>query len=654
MNKKHVLAAICIAVNGTFMYAQDSEKGQKVEELEEVVISDSKFKLDREKSGKVITKITQQELAKSQGQSVATILNSVAGIEINGNNSAPGQSLGYFVRGGRNRQVVIRVDGVTVSDPSTITGEFDLRLLSVDQIEEIEILKGASSTLYGSGASTAVINITTKKAKTDNIAANFQASIGSNQSQEDQDYDISEFVNALGVSGTLNKFTYNLGFSNHFADGLSAAEKLSDDNSDIIFIEDRFSRYNTNARIGYAFSKAFSLQVFGNINEYKNEFDGGAGSDAFNDASSRQLQAGFLAEYSYKNGAFVLNNSYSLLDREFLADFYGTRNESRFYSYDIYNKYQLNNTVYTVIGVNGSNSDYNGFSAASRNDEFALTINDHQADFDIIDPYVNVVYTSDFGLNVNAGARLNMHSEYGNHMVYSVNPSYVYKFEDKSVKFLGSYSTAYITPSLFQLYSPNYGNTDLEPEENTTIEGGVEFTSNSNIRASAVYFTRKEENFVNFIDIGGFVFQYENIDNTFHTSGLEIEVEAKLLDNALSLNANFTYTKLDDDEELSPVRIPEIKANAGIGYQLCPKSFTSLNFQYVDDRDDSFFNSNTFTSDAVVLESYMLFDWYINYQLLDNMKVFASVANITNEEYQELYGFSTRGRNARIGFSLNF
>jgi vitamin B12 transporter len=39
---------------------------------------------------------------------------------------------------------------------------YDLRLLPVEQIESIEIMKGASSTLYGSGAATGVINITLK------------------------------------------------------------------------------------------------------------------------------------------------------------------------------------------------------------------------------------------------------------------------------------------------------------------------------------------------------------------------------------------------------------------------------------------------------------------------------------------------------------
>ncbi|RZS93498.1 TonB-dependent receptor plug domain-containing protein [Aquimarina brevivitae] len=652
MNKSKVLAALCIAVNGAFLFAQQKETEQDVEALETVVISDSKFALEREKSGKVITTISQQELERSQGQSVATVLNRVAGIEINGSSSAPGQSLSYFIRGGRNRQVVIRVDGLTVSDPSFITNEFDLRLLAVDNIANIEILKGASSTLYGSGASTAVINITTKKPKDNRINANFQSTIGTNQSQEDQDYDLSEFVNSVGLNGTLHKLTYVVGFSNHFADDLSAAEKLPNDTSDATFKDDAFSRYNVNARVGYTFSEAFKLEVFGSLNEFKNQFDSGAGADAEFDSDSEQMEAGFVATYSYKNGNFVINNRYSLLERTFLADTYATLTDSRFYSYDMYNKYSIDNTFYTVVGVNGSNSDYNGFSAASRNDDFVQTINDNQADFDIIDPYANLVYTSDFGFNINVGARLNIHSEYDNQLVYSINPSYSYTFDNSYIKGLFSYSTAYITPSLFQLYSPNFGNTDLEPEENSTIESGIEFSRNNNLRLSVVYFSRKEKNFVNFVDTGGFVFQYQNVSEDFDTYGLEVEATAKLLDNKLDVSGNFTYTNLDDVQ--SSVRIPEIKANANIGYQLSSKAYSSLNFQYVDARDDSFFNLNTFSSEDVVLDSYMLFDWYVNYQLLENMKIFAAVTNITNEEYQELFGFGTRGRNAKIGFNLSF
>ena len=51
------------------------------------------------------------------------------------------------------------------------------------------------------------------------------------------------------------------------------------------------------------------------------------------------------------------------------------------------------------------------------------------ATFTLIDPYFNMVYVSDFGLNINTGARLNNHSEYGSKLVYSLNPSFKKLFE---------------------------------------------------------------------------------------------------------------------------------------------------------------------------------------------------------------------------------
>jgi vitamin B12 transporter len=58
-------------------------------------------------------------------------------------------------------------------------------------------------------------------------------------------------------------------------------------------------------------------------------------------------------------------------------------------------------------------------------------------------------------------------------------------------------------------------------------------------------------------------------------------------------------------------------------------------------------------NEEVILKSYNLLDFYISQNILDNkMKLFANVANIFNEDYQELYGYSTKGRNFNVGFSL--
>ncbi len=651
MNKKNFFWTVFLALGTSFVFGQETQVNEEVTELEEVIISDSKFELKREQSGKVITKIGAKELERSQGQSVANVLSRVAGVVINGNNSGAGKDLGYIIRGGRNRQVVIRVDGVTVSDPSILSGEFDLRLLSVNQVKEIEILKGASSTLYGSGAGTAVINITTKQESKEKIAANFQSSIGTNQSQDKVNYDINEFTNLTSVNGTLGKVSYLASFSNQYTDGISSAKKLEENTSVSNFGDDATSKYNVNARLGYRFNSNLKLGFFGNLDQFSSDLDSGAGVDGENKSSNRQLRAGANLEYKYPNGSLTLITSYALLDREFKTDF-PSKSESRFYTFDVYNKYNFNNEIYTVIGVNGSNSDYNGFNASGRNAILLQTINDNQADFDIVDPYINAVYSSDFGLNINAGARLNVHSTYGTHIVYNVNPSYTYKLNNNYIKGLASYSTAYITPSLFQLYAAGFGNKDLNPEENTTIETGIEFSSNKKHVFSLVYFTRFEKNFVDFVDTGNFVFQYQNVDEDFTTRGLEFEANSKLLDDKLSLRGNFTYTKVDED--VSNIRIPEYAINANVGYQLTNKTYTSLSYQYSDKRDDNFYNNVTFASEPKTLDAYHLLDFYISHQLMNNFNIFGAVSNITNENYQEVFGYSTRGRNVRVGFSLKF
>ena len=79
-----------------------------------------------------------------------------------------------------------------------------------------------------------------------------------------------------------------------------------------------------------------------------------------------------------------------------------------------------------------------------------------------------------------------------------------------------------------------------------------------------------------------------------------------------------------------------------------------LAYQFNDDREDVFFISNTFVSETVNLDSYMLLDFYISHKIIKNkMTVFANVTNIFNEEYQELFGFTTRGRGVNLGFNLN-
>ena len=636
-----VFGILCLGIS-VFGFAQQQTDSLKIQQLDEVVVTDSKFKLKREHSGKVITKITQQDLQQSQGKTIAQIINETAGIEINGTKSNAAQNLSYFVRGGRNRQVLILIDGIAVTDASQIANDYDLRLLDADQVESIEILKGASSTLYGSGAAAAVINIKLKDASKNLISANFKSVLGSNQSQSENNYTIKNFKNSVSVNGTLNRFNYLASFGHQFADGLSAVSNGKE--------ADVFNSINGNLKLGYNFSEAFKTTVYGSFDKIKADFDDGfVFADADNRLRTDQYRIGIAQEYNYNNGSITLNAAYNTIERD-IASGFPSQFKSEGFVADLFNRYNFNDKFYTVFGLNVQENEMESFSIPFGSTDFEQSINPDNASFTIIDPYANAVYASNFGLNINAGIRLNNHSEYGSHLVYSINPSYRNDVSFGYIKTLASYSTAYITPSLFQLFEPTYGNVDLQPEENTTFEVGAELGIKDKATFNLVYFNRRETNFIDFIDLGSFVFQYNNIDESFTASGIEFTADYKFSNN-LKLSANATYTKVEDDLNL---RIPELKINAKLDYHLNEATFMSLSYQFNDDRKDAFFNSTTFESEEVNLKSYGLLDFYINHKIIKNkMALFANVTNILNEEYQELFGYTTKGRNLTIGFNLS-
>ncbi|HEX9825324.1 MAG TPA: TonB-dependent receptor, partial [Flavobacteriaceae bacterium] len=353
-------------------------------------------------------------------------------------------------------------------------------------------------------------------------------------------------------------------------------------------------------------------------------------------------------EFKYKNGSLTLNVAFNSVKRK-IESSYPAEYNANSYVADVFNRNNFNERFYTVLGLNAQKNEMESFTIPFGANALEQSINANDANFTIVDPYANVVYVSDFGLNINTGLRLNHHSEYGNHLVYSINPSFRKEVGFGYIKGLTSYSTAYITPSLYQLFEPTYGNLDLKPEENTTIELGAEVNVKDKATFSLVYFNRKEHNFIDFVDLGNFVYQYKNVDTDFTARGVELTTSYRFSEH-ISLNANATYTRVEEDLNL---RIPKFKANARVDYKICEATFFSLAYQFNDDRKDVVFNSLTFVNENVTLKSYSLLDAYLSHDILGGkMKLFANLTNMFNEDYLELFGFSTKGRNVTVGFNL--
>ncbi len=619
MNTKNYVFAACLLA-GLSLYAQ-----QQPEELDEVVVSDSKFELRRENSGKVVNVITEEQLRQNQGKTVAQVINTLSGVEINGSRSNAGQSLGTYVRGGNNRQVLIVIDGVQVSDPSAIANDYDLRLLDINNIARIEILKGAASTLYGSGAATAVISITTKKASKKKIAASFTSTAGTNEAQENRNLTIKDFQNQVNVNGTLDKLTYTAGFGNQYTDGLSAVRSGSE--------KDPFSRYNANVKLGYALRENLNVSVYGVYDHFNAAYDNSFPlEDADFDSKTDQKRVGLSSAYQYGKGSLTINAAYNSVARSFISNFPNAY-QADSYILDVYNRYNFNDMFYTVLGFNyvEGRTDFGEKKQNNRN----------------TDPYINAVFVSDFGLNFNAGARLNNHNTYGSNLVYNLNPSYSLDMDKGYLKFFGSYATSFITPSLTQLYGPFGANPDLNPETDRSIEGGLEYKIATGFRISGTYFDRREEDFINYVVIDQTTFesQYQNVTTNFSVRGVEAEVVTNPMDK-LELRANYTFTENKDKPAL---RIPKHKANAMLGYNFARASYVSIRYQFTGERTDTDFE----TGENVALADFSIFDLYLSQKVLDDkLNLFLGLNNVFNKDYQELVGYTTRGRNFRFGFNL--
>jgi vitamin B12 transporter len=636
MNKKFIRLSVMALLFAMNTYAQE----QKPKELDEVVISDSKFALSKEKSGKVIVKITAEDLKRKSGQSVAAVLSTVAGVEINGNQSRQGKDLGLYIRGGRNHQVLILIDGVPVTDASGISLSYDLRLLPVDQIESIEIMKGASSTLYGTGAATGVINITLKKAGKKVIAGNAYMNMGTQTAAKKSNYGIKDFNQGFSVNGSREKVNYFASLNSTETKGISEA-KSPDEN--IKFEDDNFSRINALVKIGFTPTKKMSLDFFANYDRMKNDFDAGSFADDLENYSlSEQYRIGFSPKYKYNKGELVINSAANLINRDIFS--YGSlfKAKSRSVNVDAFNKYEIASELFIVTGTQ---FQFHEMSNESQYDAIAKDF----AKFNMIDPYLTAVYNSDFGLNLNVGARFNIHSKYGNNFVYNFNPSYTFS---ESLKVLASYSTAFITPSLYQLYSP-YGDLNLSPEKDATVEAGFEVTlADKKLVLNAVAFQREENEAIGF-DL--MTYKYFNVDGRNRANGIETMVSYAINPN-VKFEANYTFTDL---EKQSRILNPKHKVNAAVDIQATPSLAFNVAYQFVSDRNFEYTSYPAPTFDPVlnseVLKDYQLVHANVRYVILKNrLNIFGAVDNILDSDFVETRGYTTRGRNFKVGMNVFF
>ncbi|MEJ5994914.1 TonB-dependent receptor [Pedobacter sp. Du54] len=619
MNKK---TKLIVAGLGLVQFALCGEEAvaQVAKKLNEVVISTTKNDLKQSQSGKVITVISSEELAHSAGRSLAELLNQQAGITVVGAGSNAGKDKSLFFRGAASAYAVILIDGVLASDPSGTGGAFDLRLLNIDQIERIEILKGGQSTLYGSEAVAGVVNIITKKSGLKPLAVNAVATAGS----------YGSYKGDVGLSGRVKFFNYNVNYGYFTTNGISEAENPA--GNAIIFDKDGMKQNTLNANFGFKFGDKLTLSPF--FRYFKGDFnyDDNAFTDANNTSVSKHLNTGLNAVYQLKNSKFTLNYTNQNTKRAYVS-LYPGKYEGKMDLIDVFYNHNLSEKVSVLVGADNRSTSVVYTSAVPSTNLFST--------------YASVFLHHLSVFNLELGGRFNQHSKYGDNFTYSITPS---ANLTKELKIFGTIASAFSAPTLDMLFGQYGANLALKPENSTSYEAGASFALfNDNVKLRLVGFKRDHTDAIIYGANG-----YINQDKQ-KNKGFEIEPGVKL--GKVSVNTYYAYVegKQISVADVSDVllRRPKHTYGATIGAQASENLYLSLNYKFTGERIDSDFS--TYPSVNKTLNSYQLLDFYVQYTWVNkHLKIFANVKNLGDEKYTEIIGYRTMGFNANAGLSFSY
>lgn len=608
------------------------EKEEKL--IPEVTIA-AKAKQQLHKTGKNVQLLTSKDLEKFKGQNAAEILNQVSGYQITGNFNNGPEPKSLKIRGGKLANVLILVDGIPLKD---VTGNdytaTDLRLFASENIESIEILNGASSVLYGSNATVSVINIKTKKSSQQALEGIIGARIGS----------FGTFGQNLSAQGKINQWNYQFSGSNEKSDGISAA--LGEN-----FDKDGFEKQNANATVGYS-TQNFNVNVNAGYQHHYYDFDNGAFEDGKYKGNDTQKFSGLNAQYSYEKGNITFNSRISQNKKELqipVNSSYETQlnYKGKNFFNEIYNQYSFSDNINFILGISNEVQSLGSDKLPWNFEE--VKFNDTNISNTDIYTNFNTKFLENFHLDF--GGRLTNNSEFKNHFIYSINPYYLKEFESTYYKIGFSYSTAFIAPTLYQVYgfssAGTLPNANLKPEKNASQEIDFSFgKKDQSLVINISFYQRKEKDIISWLDLGNWTNKYQNIDENT-SKGFEFVIKYKI-NEIINFGGNFSFNE-NENQEMT-LRQPKQRINSFVELLPLKGSKINLSYTYTSARKDRY----SFPYIYVNNKSFNLFNLNINQKFGKNVEAFVNVNNLFNTSYTDVIGYTTKPRNITLGVEYKF
>ncbi len=558
LNKNKTLFFFCLFFS-CLLFSQYAENDStKIKELDEVVITATRTIRQLSSLPLPVQIISKKDIESSNSIRLSDILNEQTGLI-----TVPdyGGGEGIQLQGLNSQYTLILIDGVPLIGRSA--GTFDISRLTVGNIKQIEVVKGASSSLYGSEALGGVINIITATPK-DDLNGGINYRLGTFNTH-DLNTTISYKKKKLGITAFLNRYSSN-GYDLDKETSLNTIEP--------------FSNYTFNSKLSYDISKKTALFISGRY--YSQNQDYVASEELKGESNINEWNTHLKLSHNYNK---KWSSYFEFYATRYKTEEYLNNTDSSTYSSSTYNQFLIRPEFRATYNLNSKNSFIGG---AGFNHE-TLERDDFIENPIFNSPYIYIQFDANPSdkINLIIGARFDSHNKYKSQL--SPKAAIRYQILDK-IALKSSIGYGFKAPDFRQLYFDFTNSTvgytvlgynavataiplleeqgelssiivpisefesSLKPENSISFNLGIDYKVNTKLTSNINFFRNNIKDLIDTRVIanktnGQNVYSYYNVDNVY-TQGLEFNLKWSPTKNLKILGGyQLLYAKDKDAKE---------------------------------------------------------------------------------------------------------
>lgn len=504
------------------------------DEMSPMVVTGARTPVELSESIVPVTLISREDLDKTGASNVADALQQSAGIKIS---PASGHSPRIEMQGFDSEHVLILVNGQRLN--GRVNGAIDLRRINTANIEQVEIVQGPSSALYGSDALGGVVNIITSEEIFTTSARTRVDSLGSAELAIQSGLQVNDAVSISGSVIVGHTASYDL---DRDQTGNNGPE------TDRIAFDLNAKWKLENLSIHAAASHQYQDRLF------ESSTTGGGEVDIINQIEESRISLRPSTEF----GDLVIEGqlSYARYYDQYVQDVHSTtdgdadeQTTDELITAGVQTSFPAGERHDLTVGVENQYESLSSerLSEDSHRSRTGVYFQDRISDFLVDD------------LQVAIGARHDGDTQFGGKATPKINLSYSL---NSQLQLLAGAGNGYRAPDFKQLYllftnaSAGYvveGNPELVPEETESVNIGLGYEANRwDIKTNAYY--HDVENLIETVEVAadtGRRFSYQNVSSA-QIIGIDSRLNL-LVNDYLDVSVFYNYLDSENKETGGPL-----------------------------------------------------------------------------------------------------